>query len=368
MIQPIIKGYKTMKSLPVANHASKETLEKIKELHLQVAITRAVDAENPQIRRAQKNIMPMSKWVGIDTLFTKQKTMSESVASYVSIVEMCDADSIYWIPVTRVIEDGVVEYIECDKNSDSVHGVTGWLYALKNDVRNHYVGLGDVCAEWPVTDDDIEKEESELFRRVKTDFFLDRMQEQAAWENGEVYNITAYSRLDYKGNSVAMESKIYNIANYLLLAVKNVVNDCYQNITMSENLKSLTIEFSGSDFEKIDHIIAKDYLIENIKKMFNIRMVTGNGYYREDLGQLTIDYLPESFPTMKDVEKVRGEHIYQECIYELRAIKSDSKGDAYDVFQVMKTQTLRSWSDELQQAFFNVMAKRIDKIKSIQQG
>ena len=356
-----------MKSLPVAKHASKETLAKIKELHLQVAINQMIDAPNPQIRRAQKNITPISKWVGIDTLFTKQKTMSESVENYVSIAEMVDADSVYWIPVTRVIEDDMVEYIECDKISDSVHGVTGWLYALKNDVRHHYAALGEISTEWPVTDEEIKKEESELLRRVKAEFFLKRMQEQAAWENGEIYNITAYSLLDYKGNSMAIELEIYNTENRLALSVENVVNDCYQNITMSESLKSIVVEFSGSEFTKMDRDIAKDYLVENIKKIFNIQLVMANGYYKEGLDQLTIDYLPESFPTMKDVEKVSGEGIYKECIDELRAIKSGSDVDAYTVLQVMKDRTLRSWSDELQQAFFNVMAKRIDKIKSIQQ-
>lgn len=357
-----------MKSLPVAKHASKETLAKIKELHLQVAINQVIDAPNPQIRRAQKNITPMSKWVGVDTLFTKQKTMSESVENYVNIAEMVDADSVYWMPVTRVIKDDMVGYIGCDKISDSVHGVTGWLYALKNDVRHHYAALGEISTEWPVTDEEIKKEESELFRRVKAEFFLKRMQEQAAWENGEIYNITAYSLLDHKDNSMAIELEIYNIEDRLALSVKNVVNDCYQNITMSESLKSIVVDFSGSEFTNIDRDIAKDYLVENIKKIFNIRLVTANGYYREDLDQLTIDYLPESFPAMKDVEKVRGTGIYKECINELLAIKPESEIDVYAVLQVMKDKTLRSWSDELQQAFFNVMAKRIDKIKSIKQG
>ena len=362
-----------MKSLPVTKHARKETLAKIKELHLQVAINQAIDAPNPQIRRAQKNITPISKWVGIDTLFTKQESMSESVENYLSIAEMVDADSVYWIPVTRVIKDDVVEYIECDKISDSVHGVTGWLYALKNDVRNHYAALGKVSPEWPVTKEEIKKEESELLRRVKAEFFLKRMQEQAAWENGEIYNITAYSLLDHKGNSMAIELEIYNTDNRLALSVEDVVGDCYQNITMSESLKSLVVEFSGSEFRKTDrNIIAKEYLVESIKRIFNIRLVVANVHYREgegeDLDRLTIDYLPESFPAMKDVEKVRGEGIYKECIDELHAIKSGSEVDAYTALQVMKDRRLQSWSDELQQAFFNVMAKRIDKIKSIKQG
>lgn len=357
-----------MKSLTVTKHARKETLAKIKELHLQVAINQVIDAPNPQIRRAQKNITPMSKWVGIDTLFTKQESMSESVENYVSIAEMTDADSIYWIPVTRVIEDDVVEYIECDKISDSVHGVVGWLYALKNDVRHHYAALGEISTKWPVTDEEIEKEESELFRRVKADFFLKRMREQAAWENGEIYNITAYSLVDYKGNSMAIESEIYNIENRLALSVKNVVNDCYQNMSMSESLKSIVVDFSGSEFTKIDRNIAKDYLVENIKNIFNIRLVLLNGYYKEGLEQLTIDYLPESFPAMKDIEKVRGAGIYKECIDELRAINPESEIDIYAVLQVMKERKLRSWSDELQQAFFNTMAKRMDKIKSIKQA
>lgn len=357
-----------MKNLPIARHASKETLKKIKELQLHVSITQAVDAKSPQVRRAQKKTSHLSNWVGVDTQFAKQGTMTDSVVSYLSAAEQCNIDDVYWIPVTRIISNNVAEYIECDKNSDSVHGVTGWLYALKEQVRDHYVRMGDISKELPVTDIDIEKEDNELFGKVREDFFLRDMQEQGAWENGEVYNVTAYSRLDFNMNAVAHEKQIYNIKNHVLLSIKNVVNDCYQNICMAGNLKSIAVEFNGSDFVEIDHLIAKNYLIDNINKAFNIRLVTGNAHYREDLDKLIIQYLPESLPMMSEVEKVRGERTYRECMAKLREIKpsADTHEGTHAALNIMQEQAPRNWSDDMQGALFAVMANNIDKIKSIE--